>query len=60
MVESSGARFHDAHALLGDAFFRDSMDHLHEKGAANGQRAVAIDLAGAMKGDWQRILAESR
>jgi hypothetical protein len=59
-TERNGARFLDAHALLGDAYFRDAMDHLYERGAANGHRALAFELARAMSEDWKRILEAHR
>jgi hypothetical protein len=57
VAERNGARFHDAHQLLPDAYFHDETDHLLDSGDSNGHRAVALDLARVMRTDWERILA---
>jgi putative intracellular protease/amidase len=60
VAERHGARFHDAHDLLGDAYFRDATDHTFDSGEWNGHQALAAELARAMADDWERILARDR
>jgi hypothetical protein len=58
VTERSGAMFVDLHALLPDASFRDSMDHLSQAAGVNGHDKVAQHIAAALADDSKRIVAD--
>lgn len=49
VAERNGASFMDLHALLGDASFRDSLDHIRHDRGPGGSREVALRLAAELE-----------